>query len=91
MGPLGAPLHLLPLGEALGDDIVHRRFDEASAYSVSLAIALAVVGDEGLVVGDVGVHFRPGAATLPFWAVVHQSLHLESWGTIDRQCLSIRH
>jgi hypothetical protein len=53
MGALGTPLHLLPLGKkALGDDVVHRRFDKACADSVSLAIALAVVGDEGLIVGN---------------------------------------
>src|SRR5674476_1661819 len=45
MGSPGTPLHLLPLGKTLGDDVIHRRFDEARADSVSLVIALAVVGD----------------------------------------------
>jgi len=44
MGALGAPLHLLPLGKALGDNVIHCGFDKARADSVSLAIALAVVG-----------------------------------------------
>jgi len=54
MGALGTPLHLLPLGKALGNKVIHRRFDKAGADSVSLAIALAVVGDEYLIVGNVG-------------------------------------
>ena len=46
---------MLPLCKALGDDVIHRRFDKARADSVSLAIALAVVGDECLIVGNVRV------------------------------------
>ena len=57
MGAHGTPLHLLPLGKALGDDVIHRRFDEARADSVSLAIALAVVRDECLIIGNVRVEF----------------------------------
>lgn len=39
--PSGTPLHLLPLCEAFGDDVVYCRFDEGRADSISLAIALS--------------------------------------------------
>jgi hypothetical protein len=55
MGTLGAPLHLLPLCKAFSDNVIHRRLDEARTDSISLVIALAVVGDERLIVGNVGV------------------------------------
>ena len=61
MGSLGAPLHLLPLSEARGDDDVHRRFDEARTDPVSLAITLAIVRDECLIIGNVRVEFFDGS------------------------------
>ncbi len=57
MGALGTPMHLLPFCKALGDDVIHSRFDKARADSISLAIALAVVGDECLIVGNIRVEF----------------------------------
>ena len=61
MGSFRTPLHLLPFCKAFGDDVVHRRFNKASAYSVTLAIAFAIVGNEGLIVGDVSVEFFNGS------------------------------
>jgi len=58
MRALGTPLHLLLLRETLGDNVIYCGFDKAGADSVSLAIALAaIVGDEGLIVGNVRVEF----------------------------------
>jgi hypothetical protein len=57
VGTFRTPLHLLPLGKAFGDDGVHGGFDKACADPVALAIALAVVGNERLIVGNVGVEF----------------------------------
>ena len=61
MGSLGAPLHLLPLCEALGNDVVHRGFDEVCTDSLSLTIALAIVRDERLIVGNVRVELFDGS------------------------------
>ena len=61
MGSLWAPLHLLPFGKALGDDIVHRGFDDARAHSLSLTRALAVVGNERVIVDHVRVECFDGS------------------------------
>ncbi len=50
VGFFRTPLHLLSLGEVFSDDGVLNRLDKASADSVSLAIALAIVGDEYLII-----------------------------------------
>jgi len=87
MGAFRTPLHLLPLGKALGDDVVHRRFDKARADSVSLAIALAVVGDECLIIGNVRVEFFNRSQQLACRCVFIGVL-----GTMDRKFrLSFRH
>ncbi len=48
---------MLPFDKALGDDVVHRGFNEARADSLSLAMTLAVVGNERLIVGNVRLEF----------------------------------
>jgi len=64
MCPTRRPLHLLTFREALGDDLVDRRFDEPRRDPLSVAVALAVVGDQLAVVLDVGLKLLNGALQL---------------------------
>ena len=54
--PLG-PTHLLFLDHPLADHLIHRRFHERRRDRLAVAIAIPVVGDEGLVDLDVVMEF----------------------------------
>ncbi len=58
------PLHLLSLCKTFGNDVVHCRFDEGRADSVSLAIALPEVGYECLIVCNVRLKFSNSSQNL---------------------------
>ena len=57
--PLG-PTHLLFLDHPLADHLIHRRFHERRRDRLAVAIAIPVVGDEGLVGLDVVMEFAHG-------------------------------
>ena len=73
MGSLRAPLHLLPLGKALGDDVVHRGFDEARVLGIAMvaeALLLLWIGWShfGLATND-GALYTFSFLTLLYMAV----------------------
>jgi hypothetical protein len=52
--PLGCPLHLLAFHEPLAHDLINRGFHKGGTKDVPLTIAFAEVGDELLVIANVG-------------------------------------
>lgn len=61
MCSLGRPLHLLTFHEPLAHDLMNRRFHKGCTDRVPLAIAFAEVGDERLIVANVGIELHGGA------------------------------
>jgi len=57
MGAALAPFHLLFLDHPFAHHVVHRRFHKARADTFAVAVALAIVGDEGTVILNVGGKF----------------------------------
>jgi hypothetical protein len=65
MRTLFCPLHLLALAKALANHLVDRRFDKPRTDLLPIAVAFAIVGNEALVVRDVGVELLDGFQELP--------------------------
>ena len=74
------PLHRLPLAEALADHLIDGRFHKAGADALALPVALAIIGNESLVVLDVGVEFLNGFQELAGDTVP------EAYGQNTRNC-----
>jgi hypothetical protein len=55
MCSLLSPPHLLLIDHPLGDHLIHNGLDKACRNPFSITITLAVIGDELLIVGDVGL------------------------------------
>jgi hypothetical protein len=56
---------LLLLAEAFADDLIDRGFDKPGADPFPAAVALAVIGDEALIVGDIRVELLHSFQGLP--------------------------
>jgi hypothetical protein len=65
MRPAWGPGHLLFLAEALADHLVDRRFHEAGADPLSCPVALAIIGNEALVIRDIGMELLYGFEEFP--------------------------
>lgn len=59
-----APLHLLFLGEPLGDDRVDGGLDEDRGDAFSGPVALAIIDQAGTVGGDLGLELADGGQEL---------------------------
>lgn len=73
-----APLHLLFLGETLGDDDVDGGLDESRGDALTGPIALAVIDQDRIVGGDVGLEIADGGQELSHvWIVRFETFRIE--------------
>src|SRR5262245_1564807 len=82
------PLHLLPFTKALANDLIDGRFDKARADPLASPVALAIVGNEVLVVLDVRVELLHVFEDVPGGVIAterHSSVEVHREGLHDLQ------
>ena len=65
------PAHLLLFHHASAHDLIHCRFHKRGANPLAIAVALAVIGNEGAIAIDERVEFLHRTAGILTWHPMH--------------------